>query len=127
MKHTRMTSLTSFLKGCYLLSLQRPMLPSVGGFAISSDGYFFFRLYIKNWRILKITFYCITFFVSSLSGLRYMYMVTPNCFSAIYINGDDLRPWLPVWCLDYETLSNRNLLFEKRVCSYREQILSFRS
>ena len=37
-KHTRMTSLTSFLRGCYLLSLLRPMLPSVGGFAISSDG-----------------------------------------------------------------------------------------
>ena len=27
--------------GCYLLSLLRPMLPSVGGFAISSDGYFY--------------------------------------------------------------------------------------
>ena len=38
--HTRMTSLTLFLRGCYLLSLLRPMLPSVGGFAISSDGYF---------------------------------------------------------------------------------------
>ena len=37
MKHTRMTSLTSFLRRCYLLSLLRPMLPSVGGFAISSD------------------------------------------------------------------------------------------
>ena len=40
MKHTRMTSLTSFLRGCYLPSLLRPMLPLVGGFAISSDGYF---------------------------------------------------------------------------------------
>ena len=40
MMHTRMTSLTSFLRGCYLLSLLRPMLPSVGGLAISSDGYF---------------------------------------------------------------------------------------
>ena len=30
-KHTRMTSLTSLLSGCYLLSLLRPMLPSVGG------------------------------------------------------------------------------------------------
>ena len=39
-EHTRMTSLTSFLRGCNLLSLLRPMLPSVGGFAISSDGYF---------------------------------------------------------------------------------------
>ena len=36
-----MTSLTSFLKGCYLPNFLRPMLPSVGGFAISSDGYFF--------------------------------------------------------------------------------------
>ena len=40
-KHTRMTGLTSFLRGCYLPSLLRPMLPSVGGFAISSDGYFY--------------------------------------------------------------------------------------
>ena len=39
-KHTRMTSLTSFLRGRYLPSLLRPMLPSVVGFAISSDGYF---------------------------------------------------------------------------------------
>ena len=30
MKHTRMTSLTSFLRGCYLPSLFRPILPSVG-------------------------------------------------------------------------------------------------
>ena len=44
MKHTRMTSLASFLRGCYLLSLLRPMLPSVGGFAISSDGFFFVTL-----------------------------------------------------------------------------------
>ena len=38
-----MTSLTSFLRGCYryLPSLLRPMLPSVGGFAISSAGYFY--------------------------------------------------------------------------------------
>ena len=28
------------LRGCYLLSLLRPMLPSDGGFAISLDGYF---------------------------------------------------------------------------------------
>ena len=41
LKHTRMTSLTSFLRGCYLLSLLRLMPPLVGGFAISSDGYFF--------------------------------------------------------------------------------------
>ena len=39
MKHTRMTSLTSFLSGCFLLRLFRPMLPSVGGFTISSDDY----------------------------------------------------------------------------------------
>ena len=32
---------TSFLRVCYLLSVLRPMLPLVGGFAISSDGYFF--------------------------------------------------------------------------------------
>ena len=44
LKHTKMTSLTSFLRGCCLLSLLRPMLPSVRGFAISSDGYF----YIEN-------------------------------------------------------------------------------
>ena len=50
-KHTRMTtSLTSFLRGCYLPSLPRPMLPLVGGFAISSDGYFFrvVRLYFNT-------------------------------------------------------------------------------
>ena len=35
-----MTSLTLFLRACYLLSLLRPMLPLVGGLAISSDGYF---------------------------------------------------------------------------------------
>ena len=40
-KRTKMTSLTSFLKGCFLLSLLRPNLPSVGGSAISSDGFFF--------------------------------------------------------------------------------------
>ena len=39
MKHTRMTRLTSFLRGCFLLILLRPMLPLVGGFAISSDSY----------------------------------------------------------------------------------------
>ena len=43
MKHTRMTSLTSFSRGCYLPSLLRPMLPSVRGFAISSDGYFYLQ------------------------------------------------------------------------------------
>ena len=36
-RHTRMTSLTLFLRGCSLPSLLRPMLPSVGGFAIFSD------------------------------------------------------------------------------------------
>ena len=45
MKHTRMYNiqgcLTSFIRGCYLLSLLRPMLPLVGDFAISSDGYFY--------------------------------------------------------------------------------------
>ena len=35
-----MTSLTSILRGCYELSLLRPMLSLVRGFAISSDGYF---------------------------------------------------------------------------------------
>ena len=40
-KHTRMTSLTSFLRKCYLPSLLRPMLSLVGGFPISSDGYFY--------------------------------------------------------------------------------------
>ena len=40
-QHTRMTSLTLLLRGCYLLSFKlRPMLPSVGGFAISSAGFF---------------------------------------------------------------------------------------
>ena len=39
-KHTRMTYLISFLRGCYLLNLLRLMLPLVRGFAISSDGYF---------------------------------------------------------------------------------------
>ena len=34
------TGITSFSRGCYLPSLLRLMLPSVGGFAISSDGYF---------------------------------------------------------------------------------------
>ena len=47
-KHTRMTSLTSFSRGCYLPSLLRPMLPSVGGFAISSDGYFCMPSWAKN-------------------------------------------------------------------------------
>ena len=36
-----MASLISFLRGCYLPSLLRPMLPMVGGFAVFSDGYFF--------------------------------------------------------------------------------------
>ena len=36
-----MTSLTLVFRACDLLSLLRPMLPSVGGFAILSDGYFF--------------------------------------------------------------------------------------
>ena len=40
LKYTRLTSLTSFLRGCYLLSLLRPMLPLIGGFAISDDDYF---------------------------------------------------------------------------------------
>ena len=40
-RHTKMTSLISFLRGCYLPSLLRPMLLSAGGFAISSDGYFY--------------------------------------------------------------------------------------
>ena len=44
MKHRRLISLTLFLIGCYLLSLFRPMLPSVGGFVTSSDGYFLSRL-----------------------------------------------------------------------------------
>ena len=35
-----MTSLTLFLNACYLLSLLRPMLPSVGGVAISCEDYF---------------------------------------------------------------------------------------
>ena len=39
-KYTRMTSLTSFTREWFLPSLLRPMLPSVGGFAISSDVYF---------------------------------------------------------------------------------------
>ena len=46
-KHTRISNLTSLLTGCYLLTLLRPMLPSVGGFAISSDGYFFFREHLS--------------------------------------------------------------------------------
>ena len=49
MKHTRMTSLTSFLRTCYLLSLFRLMLASVGGFAISSDDFFI-------WSSGKLTF-----------------------------------------------------------------------
>ena len=36
-----MTRLTSLLRACYLLRLLRPMLPSVGGFAISYNFYFF--------------------------------------------------------------------------------------
>ena len=50
-KHARMTSLTSFLRGCYLPSLLRPMLPSVGGFSISSDGYLYVfgdKTYFQN-------------------------------------------------------------------------------
>ena len=49
--HTRMTSLTSFLWGCYLSSLLRPMLPSVGRFAISSDGYFFQGTQEQVWQM----------------------------------------------------------------------------
>ena len=43
LKHTRMTSLTSkmLLRACYLFRLHRPMLLSVRGFAITSDGYFY--------------------------------------------------------------------------------------
>ena len=41
-------SLTTFLRGCYLLSLLRPILPSVGEFAISSDGYFFSNVILKE-------------------------------------------------------------------------------
>ena len=41
-KTTRMISLSLFLRAFYLLSLLRPILTSVGGFAISSDGYFFY-------------------------------------------------------------------------------------
>ena len=56
MKHTGMTSLTSFLRRCYLLSLLRPMLPSVGGFAISSDCAFsceIFLCYVSLYFILN--------------------------------------------------------------------------
>ena len=56
-----MTDLTLFLRGCYLLSLLRPMLPSVGGFASSSDGYFLWQVkYGKmlehevSWKVLEI-------------------------------------------------------------------------
>ena len=46
-----MTSLTSFLRVCCLLSLLRPMLPSVGGFAISSDGYFCFQKQTSSFHL----------------------------------------------------------------------------
>ena len=48
-----MTSLTSFLRGCYLPSLLRPMLHSVEGFAISSDGYFL--LFELPYQLLPFT------------------------------------------------------------------------
>ena len=41
-----MTSLT-VLKRMLFANLLRPMLPLVGGFAISSDGYFFYIKFIR--------------------------------------------------------------------------------
>ena len=46
-----MTSLTSFLRGCYLLRLLRPMLPLVWGFVISYDGYFLTVRWMENCKM----------------------------------------------------------------------------
>ena len=47
-----MTSLTSFLRERFLPNLLRPMLPSVGEFAILSDGYFIIYFTIGEKEII---------------------------------------------------------------------------
>ena len=82
MKHTKMTNLTLFLRGCYLLSLLRPILPSVGGFAISCDGCFYHNTTVP----LLIVIYIVTNLVVYSKGLKPLWIVGHSDSATVYMS-----------------------------------------